>query len=127
MDVSQILPTPPVLPTPQAPAAVVEPSQPVAPPTSSSQGSGTDSATSQQQQQSGSGSSVDKALKSINDEMQAWDTQMQFTIDPYTHQIVVDIIDPQTGKTISTIPSETVLRIAKMITQFQGNAVKAAA
>lgn len=126
MDVSQILPTPPVLPTPQATAAVVEPSQPVAPTTSSSQGSGTDSSTSQQQSGSGS-SSIDKALKSINDEMQAWDTQMQFTIDPDTHQIVVDIINPQTGKTISTIPSETVLRIAKMITQFQGNAVKAAA
>lgn len=126
MDVSQILPTPPVLPTPQAAAAVVEPSLPVAPTTSSSQGSSTDGSTSQQQSGSGS-SSVDKALKSINDEMQAWDTQMQFTIDPSTHQIVVDIIDPQTGKTISTIPSETVLRIAKMITQFQGNAVKAAA
>ena len=128
MDVSPLLSaatTVVSLPTTQAAAAVIEPAQPLAPTTGSSQGSNTGGSTSQQQ--GGSGASVDKALQSVNKEMQAWSTQMQFTIDPDTHQVVVDIIDPDTGKTLSTIPSETVLRIAKMITQFQGNAVKAAA
>ena len=133
MDVSPLLSSPSIaqLPTAQAAAAVVEPSQPVAPTTSSSQGGSTGGSTSQQQQGSSgssgsSSSSVETALQSINNEMASWSNQMQFTIDPDTHRVVVDIIDPKTGKTISTIPSETVLRIAKMITKFQGNAVATA-
>lgn len=123
MDMLSVAPPTAALPLPQVAATIVAAAQPIAPTTGASDGHKSDSSTSQQQHGS-SGASVDKALQSVNDQMQAWDTQMQFTIDPDTHQVVVDIIDPQTGKTISTIPSETVLRIAKMITKFQGNAVK---
>jgi flagellar protein FlaG len=123
MDILSITPPAAPLPLPQMAATIAAAAQPVAPTTSASDGHSTDGSTSQQQKSS-SGSSVDKALQSVNDQLQAWSTQMQFTIDPHTHQVVVDIIDPQTGKTIGTIPSETMLRIAKMIAKFQGNAVK---
>lgn len=123
MDILSVTPPTATLPLPQVAATIAATSQPIAPTTSASDGKSTDSSTSEQQSGS-SGSSVDKALQSVNDQLQAWDTQMQFAIDPDTHQVVVDIIDAKTGKTISTIPSETVLRIAKMIAKFQGNAVK---
>jgi flagellar protein FlaG len=123
MNILSVVPPTATLPLPQVASTIVATAQPIAPTTGASDGSNTDSSTSQQQQGS-SGASVDKALKSVNEQLQTWDTQMQFTIDPDTHQVVVDIIDPVTGKTISTIPSETVLRIAKMIAKFQGNAVK---
>ena len=123
MDILSVVPPTATLPLPQVAATIAAAAQPIAPTTGASNGPNTDSSTSQQQHGS-SGASVDKALQSVNDQLHAWDTQMQFTIDPDTHQVVVDIIDPQTGKTISTIPSETVLRIAKMIAKFQGNAVK---
>lgn len=123
MDILSVVPPTATLPLPQVAATIAATAQPIAPATDASNGRGTDSSTSQQQH-GGSGASVDKALQSVNEQLQSWDTQMQFTIDPDTHQVVVDIIDPQTGKTISTIPSETVLRIAKMIAKFQGNAVK---
>ncbi|MGN6580997.1 MAG: flagellar protein FlaG [Bordetella sp.] len=123
MDILSFVPPTANLTLPQVDATIAATAQPIAPAASASDGRGTDSSTSQQQHGS-SGASVDKALQSVNDQLHSWDAQMQFTIDPDTHQVVVDIIDPQTGKTISTIPSETVLRIAKMIAKFQGNAVK---
>jgi flagellar protein FlaG len=70
---------------------------------------------------------MDRALKKINDEMQAWSTQVQFSIDPDTHRVVVSIKDSKTGDVIETIPSETVLHIAKMITKMQGTAIQASA
>ncbi|HEY0296369.1 MAG TPA: flagellar protein FlaG [Bordetella sp.] len=119
MDVSPILSTPASLPVQAVP---VTPIEPIAPATGSAKGSGADSSTSQQQ--GGSNSSIDKALQSLNDEMQAWSTQLQFNFDPDLHRVVVSIVDSKTGKTINTIPSETVLRIAKMITKFEGKAVQ---
>ncbi|HTK02863.1 MAG TPA: flagellar protein FlaG [Bordetella sp.] len=70
---------------------------------------------------------LDRALQKINDEMQAWSTQIQFDIDPDTHRVVVSIKDRKTGDVIRTIPSETVLNIAKMITKLQGGGVKTSA
>ena len=52
---------------------------------------------------------------------------MQFEIDPDVHQVVVSIIDSETGDKIRTIPSEALLRIARMIVQMQGNAVQTTA
>ncbi|WP_019939108.1 flagellar protein FlaG [Bordetella sp. FB-8] len=126
MDILSITPPAATLPLPQVAATIAATAQPIAPTTGASEGRSTDGSTSQQQQNS-SESSVHKALQSVNDQLQAWSTKMKFTIDPNTHQVVVDIIDPQTGKTISTIPSETMLRVAKMIAKFQGNAVKTVA
>lgn len=69
----------------------------------------------------GPAADVDKAFEEINAAMQAWDTGMRFEIDEDTHQIVVSIVDTKTGDVLRQIPSEEVLHVAKMITQFQGN------
>ncbi|ANN66838.1 flagellar protein FlaG [Bordetella bronchialis] len=70
---------------------------------------------------------LDRALQKINEQMQAWSTQMQFDIDPDTQRVVVSIKDTKTGDVIKTIPSETVLNIAKMITKLQGGGVETSA
>lgn len=65
--------------------------------------------------------SVEEAFEEINAAMQAWDTGMRFEIDEDTHKVVVSIVDTKSGEVLRQIPSEEVLHIAKMITQFQGN------
>ncbi|MCW0207753.1 flagellar protein FlaG [Achromobacter veterisilvae] len=70
---------------------------------------------------------LDKALEEINDQMKAWSTQLQFEIDPDVHQVVVSVVDAESGDVVRTIPSEAVLRIAKMIVNMQGNGIKTTA
>ena len=60
-------------------------------------------------------------FEEINAAMQAWDTGMRFEIDEDTQRLVVSVIDTQSGEVLRQIPSEEVLHVAKMITQFQGN------
>lgn len=100
----------------------------VVPTANAAKNGGADSATSGNAQQSPNEKlPLEKALEKINESMEAWSTQAEFSIDPDTHRVVISIKDTKTGDTIKTIPSETVLRIAKMITEFQGGAVKTTA
>ena len=69
------------------------------------------------------GVAIEQAFEEINAAMQAWDTGMRFEIDEDTHKVVVSIVDTKSGEVLRQIPSEEVLHIAKMITQFQGNLV----
>ncbi|MFC3338477.1 flagellar protein FlaG [Paracandidimonas soli] len=74
------------------------------------------------QEQSGN-QSLDKTIEQLNSEMQAWSTGMRFEIDDDAQRVVISIIDSASGEVIRTVPSDAVLRIAKMIVQFQGNTV----
>jgi len=71
----------------------------------------------------GSGGTMAEAFEEINAAMQAWDTGMRFEIDEDTQQLVVSVIDTQSGDVLRQIPSEEVLHVAKMIAKFQGNLV----
>ncbi len=113
-------------PAPVAATPVVaDPSVTVAPPVASSNSSGADSATSEQS--TSQKLPLEKALDEINDQMKAWSTQLQFEIDPNVHQVVVSVVDANTGDVIRTIPSEALLKIAKMIVNMQGNGIKTTA
>ncbi|KAB0604027.1 flagellar protein FlaG [Castellaniella defragrans] len=68
-------------------------------------------------------SSLEKALESVNDSLKAWSTGMRFEMDEDAQRLVVSIIDSSTGEVLRTIPSEAVLRVAKMIVQLQGAGV----
>lgn len=68
-------------------------------------------------------SSLEKALDSVNESLKAWSTGMRFEMDKDAHRLVVSIVDNETGKVLRTIPSDAVLRIAKMIVQLQGSGV----
>ena len=104
---------------------VADPSVTVAPPAASTNSSGTDSATSEQS--NSQKLPLDKALDEINEQMKAWSTQLQFEDDPDVHQVVVSVVDAKSGDVIRTIPSEAVLKIAKMIVNMQGNGIKTSA
>lgn len=62
-------------------------------------------------------------FEEINNAMEAWATGMRFEIDEDTQQLVVSIVDSKTGDVVRQVPSEEVLHIAKMISQFQGTFV----
>lgn len=66
---------------------------------------------------------LEKALKLVNDNLQAWSTDMRFDVDPDSGRIVISIIDHGSGKVLRTVPSDAVLRVAKMITKMQGSGV----
>lgn len=66
---------------------------------------------------------LEKALKLVNSSMDAWSTGMRFDIDPDTERVVVSIVDSATGTVLRTVPTEAVLRVAKMIIQLQGKSI----
>ncbi|WP_322998370.1 flagellar protein FlaG [Castellaniella sp.] len=68
-------------------------------------------------------SSLEKALESVNDSLKAWSTGVRFEMDKDSQQLVISIVDNASGDVIKTIPSEAMLRIAKMIVQLQGSGV----
>lgn len=113
-------------PAPVAAAPVApDPAVSVVPPAAATNSGASDSATSDQP--NSQKLPLDKALDEINDQMKAWSTQLQFEIDPNVHQVVVSVIDAESGDVIRTIPSETLLKIAKMIVNMQGNGIKTTA
>ncbi|MGB3287882.1 MAG: flagellar protein FlaG [Burkholderiaceae bacterium] len=64
-----------------------------------------------------------KALDMLNSNMEAWSTGMRFDVDPEAQRVVVSIIDAQTGDVLRTVPTDAVIRVAKMIVQLQGRSV----
>jgi flagellar protein FlaG len=66
---------------------------------------------------------LEKALELVNSNMKAWSTGMRFNVDPEAQLVVVSIIDNETGEVLRTVPSDAVIRVAKMIVQLQGQSV----
>lgn len=104
-------------------AAQPEPAVTVTP---ASNAEGTGSATTAPQDKEAafySPNSLEKALEDVNNNMKAWATGMRFDVDADANRVVVSIIDSATGEVLRTVPSDAVIRVAKMIVQMQGNAV----
>ena len=124
MAVSPLAPAPLALPTVNVAPVPPEPAVAVTPAAASTNSGGAQDAAE------GTGQPplpLERALEEINQQLRAWKTQLQFDVDPNVHQVVVSIIDSETGDKIRTIPSEALLRIARMIVQMQGNAVQTTA
>lgn len=68
-------------------------------------------------------SALEKALDLVNSNLKAWSTGMRFDIDEDAQRVVISIIDSSTGEILRTVPSDAVLRVAKMIVQLQGTTV----
>ena len=67
--------------------------------------------------------SLDKALELVNNNMKAWATGMRFDMDPEAQRVVVSIIDSESGEVLRTVPTDAVIRVAKMIVQLQGRSI----
>ena len=66
---------------------------------------------------------LDDTLEELNQRMQAWSTGLKFSMDEDAQRLVVSIVDTATGDVIRTVPSDAVLKVAKMIVQMQGQMV----
>lgn len=67
---------------------------------------------------------LEKAIEELNRSFEAWSTRLRFEMDPEAQRLVVTVLDSETGDTIRTIPSDAVIRVAKMIVNLQGQLVK---
>lgn len=66
---------------------------------------------------------LEKALEMVNNNMKAWSTGMRFEVDPEAQRVVISIVDTATGDVLRTVPSDAVIRMAKMIVQLQGASI----
>jgi flagellar protein FlaG len=66
---------------------------------------------------------LEKAIALANNSLHAWSTGMRFDIDPASGRTVISITDSQTGEVLRTVPTDAVLRVAKMIVQMQEKSV----
>lgn len=66
---------------------------------------------------------LDETLEELNQRMQAWSTGLKFSMDEDAQRLVVSVVDTATGDVIRTVPSDAVLKVAKMIVQMQGQMV----
>jgi len=73
------------------------------------------------------GNPLEHALEDVNNALKAWSTGMRFDIDPEAQRVVVSIVDSTTGEVLRTVPSDAVIKIAKMIVQLQGQGVRTSA
>jgi flagellar protein FlaG len=63
---------------------------------------------------------VTQAVQKINAAMAAQAQGIEFSIDPDSHRIVVNIVDQQTNQVIRQIPSKEALAISDSLEQTQG-------
>ncbi|MFI4940699.1 MAG: flagellar protein FlaG [Burkholderiales bacterium] len=65
-------------------------------------------------------SQVRQAVQKINTVMKAQSQGIEFSIDPASHRIVVNIVDQSTNQVLRQIPSKEALAIADSLDQKQG-------
>ncbi len=63
---------------------------------------------------------VDRAVAEINESLLNHAVGVRFEIDSETDQVVVKVVDRTSGELIRQMPSEEVLRIAKLMGRFAG-------
>lgn len=109
----------------ERPELVADAARQVTPTQEALNGNRTDSATTKDgnTQEPASPSSLENTLAQLNDSMKAWSTGIRFDMDDEAQRLVVSIVDNATGDVIRTVPSDAVLRVARMIVQMQGNTV----
>jgi flagellar protein FlaG len=64
--------------------------------------------------------SLEHAVGKVRDAFQHVDSNLKIEIDPDLHQVVVKIMNAQTGEVIRQIPAQEMLDIAKRLDGVQG-------
>ncbi|QIM72752.1 flagellar protein FlaG [Bordetella trematum] len=124
MEVSPISPALHVASAPAAPALPPDPAALATPAAAGASSQGSHNNASPDPRSGGEQpASSEAALDEINKQLRAWSTELQFEMDPELQKIVVSVRDAESGEVLRTIPSDAVIRIAKMIVSMQGNAV----
>jgi len=61
-----------------------------------------------------------QSLREINKVMDALAISVQFEIDPDYKEVIIKVVDQDTGKVIRQLPSEEVVRVAKALDNLKG-------
>ena len=67
-----------------------------------------------------SGKQVQQSLDDINKVMAGFSISVQFQIDPDYEELIVKVVDQDTGKLIRQIPTEDVVRMSKAMDNLKG-------
>ena len=67
-----------------------------------------------------SGKQVQQSLDDINKVMAGFSISVQFQIDPDYKELIVKVVDQETGKLIRQIPTEDVVRMSKAMDNLKG-------
>lgn len=67
---------------------------------------------------------LDKAVKDINNTINALSQNLEFTVDTDADRVVVKIIDLSTKEVLRQIPTEVTLEISKSLDRLQGLLIK---
>lgn len=65
-------------------------------------------------------SQIQSKIDDINRQLQLKAVSVQFQIDPGYKDVILKVVDQQDGKVVLQIPSEEVVRIAKVMDQMKG-------
>ncbi|MDB5938649.1 MAG: hypothetical protein JWP77_1013 [Polaromonas sp.] len=67
-----------------------------------------------------SGQQVQQSLDDINKVMAGFSISVQFQIDPDYKELIVKVVDQDTGKLIRQIPTEDVVKMSKAMDSLKG-------
>lgn len=70
---------------------------------------------------------LEQALETLNTRMEAWSTNLRFSVDKDTDRVVVTVLDTNTGDIIRQIPTEEALQVARSLGNLQGLALNTSA
>jgi len=63
---------------------------------------------------------IKSVVEGLNNVMQTFTTDLQFSVDASTKQVVVRVTDKNTNQVIRQIPSEEMLRVSQRIAELLG-------
>lgn len=70
---------------------------------------------------------LEQALETLNGRLEAWSTNLRFSVDKETDRVVVTVLDTNTGDVIRQIPTEEALQVARSLGNLQGLALNTSA
>ncbi|HOO36941.1 MAG TPA: flagellar protein FlaG [Deltaproteobacteria bacterium] len=63
---------------------------------------------------------IHKDIDAINTQLSAMNRSIQFSVDDSTHDIVVSVVDKESGEVIRQLPPESVLRLREHMSEISG-------
>ncbi len=72
------------------------------------------------QKETRSAEKIRKDLDVINNQLKIMNRSIQFSVDDDTHDIVVSLVDKESGKVIRQLPPESVLRLREHMAEVSG-------
>lgn len=70
---------------------------------------------------------LEAAVTSLNKGLQAWSTNLRFRLEDGSNQVVIQVIDVETGDVVRQVPSEEILHMSQELGKLRDLAFHAQA